>query len=132
MSHRKFYEQLGQLVYAVAAIDGTIQEAEINRVNTMFREWLMRPQDAENSEAAAEVLIAKIAFKNMLEKNAKPHEILSSFDNFVKENKGVRISEETKKRSLHLLKDTAVAARGLQPVELDLLKKLAVKITTLK
>ena len=132
MSHRKFYEQLGQLVYAVAAIDGTIQEAEINRVNTMFWEWLMRPQDAENSEAAAEVLIAKIAFKNMLEKNAKPHEILSSFDNFVKENKGVRISEETKKRSLHLLKDTAVAARGLQPVELDLLKKLAVKITTLK
>jgi hypothetical protein len=61
MSHRKFYEQLGQLVYAVAAIDGTIQEAEINRVNTMFREWLMRPQDAENSEAAAKIYGAKIA-----------------------------------------------------------------------
>jgi hypothetical protein len=130
MEIKKFYRELGKLIYAIAKADGTIQQEEVD----MFRETLrIRLQPLEESMddfGVDSAFYTELQFEAMLDETARMDEAFDSFMEYVEENKN-HFTTEMKEATLLIINDIAKAYQGIIGAEQDLIDKVKAKFESI-
>jgi uncharacterized tellurite resistance protein B-like protein len=130
MEIKKFYRELGKLIYAIAKADGTIQQEEVD----MFRETLrkrLQPLEASMDDFGVDsAFYTELQFEAMLDETTKMDEAFESFMNYVDENKS-QFSPEMKEATLLIIKDIAEAYQGIITEEQMLIDKVKAKFESM-
>jgi hypothetical protein len=121
MIHSQFYTELGKVLYAIAFVDGSIQEAEVQELERYIKRILKSlPPDGNEDRI---VMISKLRFYNCIKEHLKPKIAFHSFYNFM-DKYGDKISAHDKDLAHQLITAIADAYKGLQQTELIHLHKI--------
>ena len=130
MEIKKFYRELGKLIYAIAKADGTIQQEEVD----MFREALrkrLKPLEASLDDFGVDAAFyTELQFEAMLDESTKIDEAFDSFMNYFEENKS-QISPEMKNATIQIINDIAEAYQGIISEEQALIDKVRAKFESI-
>ncbi len=125
----RYYEQLGQLIYAVLAVDGRLTTSEIERMNEVLSDLSKK---FETQADMGGVLIAKIAFKNAIDRRDKPSRLLADFDRFILHATRLHLPAPVRQLSVDLLTYAAVIVDGIRLPEQKMLDGLRQRINALE
>src|SRR5690606_1487088 len=79
VDQRKFYAELGHLLYALAAVDGRVQAQEIATMKRVVAEQLV-PQEASKDHFGTDrAFITEFEFDVLVERGDPPEEAFGSF-----------------------------------------------------
>lgn len=128
MHYKRFYSELGKLLYAVAEIDGTISQKEKKSLQDIIKKELV-PSETHTDEFGTDVAYyAEIEFDFLADK--KIHDTEWAFDSFIDyvDEHRTAFDEKMKKVSLKLVKKLAAAYQGTNNKEKALIEKLKQKL----
>lgn len=120
---KKFYEELGKFLYAVARSDGEIQLQEQKAIENEIHDILREYPDFEIHPEFKFLLLTKINFYNSLRENQKIAGIMKSFLDFVDTNRD-HVPPESKRVALQLIRKAAEAYKGVNGMEHAMIAKL--------
>lgn len=129
MTITRYYEQLGQLIYAVLAVDGRLTTSEIDRMNEVLSDLSKK---VETQTDMGGILIAKIAFKNALDRRDKPSRLMADFDRFILHSTRLHLPAPVRQLSLDLLTYAADIVDGIRLPEKKMLEGLRQRINALE
>lgn len=93
MDYRKYYNELGKLLYAVANIDGRVQKKEMEEVHRVVRDELMHLEDSEDDFDMDAAFFTEFEFDYLSEENTmSSQELLDSFREYVSNTPELRPS----------------------------------------
>lgn len=124
MSHRRFYEQLGRLVYALIAVDGSVVAAEIERSRTSIRNFVSRHTEFTRENNSAEALIVLVSFDHAVSSSIHPTEILKSFEQYASGPNTRDVSKSLLDEAYRLLVRAAASYKGIGTSEQTYLDKI--------
>ena len=124
----KFYQNLGKLFYAIAASDGSVREAEFEKLKILIKEqWLAIDaiEDVFGTDAAYQIEVVFDWLNRDEEFKAK-----SCYDDFVsyKNSQNHLFTEEVKRLILKTASSIAYAFAGINKAELIMLAKLDLEL----
>jgi hypothetical protein len=109
-SNREFFEQLGNLFYALA-VDRSLEPIEFSELKMLIsKDWMAQPQDSDFPIPEG-VHFMFITIDTLLAANASSHETYSDFARFYHTNPEI-FTEELIKR----IHDTAMEINGFFPM----------------
>jgi len=120
---RRFYEELGLLLYAVCMSDGEIQAKEKRVIDRTIDQFLSQYPDFEKYGHVKNLLLTKIHFYHAIDNHIKPSAARNSFLVFVKKYRN-NLDGESRKIARLLLQKVASAYGGVSAEESQLLKLL--------
>jgi len=127
VDQRKFYAELGHLLYALAAVDGRVQAQEIETMKRVVAEQLV-PQEASKDHFGTDrAFITEFEFDVLVERGDPPEEAFGSFLTYFGQHKA-RITQEQKLLILRAAEVVAHAFHGVNAKELSMLAELERKI----
>lgn len=123
----KFYQNLGKLFYAIAAIDFEVNAAEINKLKNLVRKHWLDMDDVEDTygtDAAYQIEIVFDWLNKNETKNGK-----ACYDDFVryKNEQKYLFTKEVKKMIMKTAGEIAQSFAGKNKSELILLAKLNIE-----
>ena len=123
MDYRKYYNELGKLLYAVANVDGTVQQKEIEELRKLVREELMHLEDTEDDYSMDAAFFTEFEFDYMREENTtSSEELLQSFKDYLENTPELRPSmKQAARRAAHRI---AEAFAGVNKKEEAILEKI--------
>ena len=124
----KFYQNLGKLFYAIAASDGSVREAEFEKLKILIKEqWLAIDaiEDVFGTDAAYQI---EVVFDWLNRDEEFDSE--SCYDDFVsyKNSQSHLFTEEVKRLILKTASSIAYAFAGINKAELIMLAKLDLEL----
>jgi len=124
MSHRLFYEHIGELVSAMLKVDGTVDPVEAGRSRSVIGEFVGSHAEFTRENNSAEALIALIAFDRALASQSTPLDLFDSFEQYAAGNNGTRVGKDLLDDAYLLLVKAAASYKGVNKVEQDLLNRI--------
>lgn len=123
MIHQQFYEELGTFLYALAKVDGTVQQKEIAEVEKSILHLLRKHKHFKDHPEYKELILSKLSFDNCLRKNLSLHEAQFSFTDFLKKQHK-QIDGYMKQLAMSLINHTAHAYHGINKAEEKLIREV--------
>ncbi|MEG9328338.1 TerB family tellurite resistance protein [Salinimicrobium catena] len=121
--HQRFYQNLGRLFYAIAAVDGVIKKEEIDALKKIVREeWLDLDEytDSFGTDAAFQI---EIIFDWLDANKPDPQNAFQTFMDFHADHKEL-FTPQINEKILAASQNIAAAFRGKNKSELVMLAKL--------
>ncbi len=123
MDQKKFYAELGRLLYAIAAVDGRIHAKEAATMKRVVSEQLV-PQEASTDHFGTDqAYITEFEFDIQADRGEAPEEAFDSFAMYLTQHKD-RICAEQKELVLRAADVVAHAFHGANAKELRMLAEL--------
>lgn len=123
MDYRKFYNELGKLLYAVAIVDGKVQQKEIEEVKKIVREELLHLEDTIDDFNTDAAFFAEFEFDYMRAENTtSADELLKSFADYLNNTPQMRPS--VKRAVSRAARRVAESFAGINKKEKALLEKI--------
>jgi uncharacterized tellurite resistance protein B-like protein len=122
MHYKEFYSELGKLLYAVSDIDGTLSKAEKNKLQEIVKKELVPAETHVDDFGTNTAFYSEIEFDFMDEAIGDAVTAFESFIDFV-EDHHTAFDAQTKKASLHVMKELADAYYGTNKKEKELIQK---------
>lgn len=124
----KFYQNLGKLFYAIAASDGSVRDAEFDKLKTFVKKQWLTIDDIEDgfgTDAAYQIEVVFDWLNRDEEYNAK-----TCYDDFVsfKKSQSHLFTEDVKRLILKTASSIAHAFAGINKAELIMLAKLDMEL----
>lgn len=123
MDHKRFYKELGKLLYAVAASDGKIQNQEVDRIRKLVREELAPAEGSRDQFGTDNAYYAEFEFETLADQGFPSADAYHSFLGYLKEYES-KIDPDMKALSLRAAQQVASAVGGVQAVEFSILSDL--------
>jgi hypothetical protein len=123
MNYKEFYQHLGNLLYSVSGIDGSIRPEEINKVKQLITRELLTLEDSVDEFGTDAAFLAEFQFDYCLENNVNPKESYDQFVHFFRENKNA-ISEGLRNMIFRITAAVAASFNGFNKKELIFLEDL--------
>jgi tellurite resistance protein len=128
MDHKRFYKELGKLLYAVAAADGKIHPNEVAKIRQVVREEVVPVESSHDQFGTDNAYYAEFEFEMLSDRDFPAADAYHSFTQYLKEYQG-KIDAEMKKLCLDAAVKVAEATHGINKSESaylsDLKKQLA-------
>lgn len=122
-NYQEYYKQMGNLLYSVAASDGTIAAKEWKELRRMVKEELV-PQEHHSDEFGSDSAFAVEFQFDVLEGNDIPAaEAWEELENYLKHNAPL-LPEADKKRLLESAQKVAASFHSINKEEKSILGKL--------
>ncbi len=84
MNHQQFYKKLGELLYAVAAVDGKVQPKEINRLKQLITDDISTWDTATDKFGTDASFYTEFEFETLVEDGMDFHDAYRDFIDFAK------------------------------------------------
>ena len=123
MIYKEFYSELGKLLYAVADIDGVINQKEKQAMKDIVRKELVPAENHTDAFGTDAAYYTEMEFDFLDEEIGDAEAAFESFIAFVEEHH-TAFDEGMKKIALHIVKELASAYRGTNKKEKALIEKL--------
>ncbi len=131
MDYKTYYTALGQLVYAIAKADGSIQTEEVGKIfNFVISQLVELEQKTGRGKDALLAFNTEKEFHRLRDNNVSVKEAYRYFSDFLDENKN-EFDEKMKNTCINLMENVALAYNGIEPPEKALLDKAKEKIQNL-
>lgn len=123
MDHKKFYTELGKLLYAIAAIDGAIHDVEVAVMKRMVSDQLVPQEASMDHFGTDQAFFTEFEFEVMAERSASPEAAFDSFTVYLTQHKESLCAEQ-KELVLRAAEGVAHAFHGVHAKELRMLSEL--------
>ena len=123
MDQRKFYAELGRLLYAIAAVDGRIHAKEAATLRRVVTEQLVPQEVTVDHLGTDRAYITEFEFDIQVERGEAPEVAFESFILYLTQHKD-RFSPAQKKLVLRAADVVAHAFHGVNAKELRMLAEL--------
>jgi len=123
MIYRRFYSEVGKLLYAIAAIDGNVQKQEYDKLREIVEKKLVPVEHSTDQFGTDNAYYAEIEFDILMDQGASSKSCFDSFCNYVEAHK-TAFDQHLKSMVTTLSKELAHAYRGNDGKESELVKKL--------
>ena len=127
MIYRRFYSEVGKLLYAIAAVDGNVQKKEYEKLRDIVEKKLVPIEHSTDQFGTDNAYYAEIEFDILMDKGAGSKACFDSFCNYVEDHK-TAFDQHLKTMVTTLTKELANAHRGTNGKESELIKKLREKM----
>lgn len=131
MIYKKFYSELGKLLYAVADIDGVITSKEKEVLQNMVKKDLAPAEKHTDEAGTSTSFYTEIEFDFLDEQISDPDEAFQSFIDFVEEHSAA-FDERLMKASFRLAETLAHAYHGTNKKERELIERLKHKLNQIE
>ncbi len=123
MEAQLFYKELGRLLYAIAAADGTVSEKEVRALKRIVSEQLVPQEVSTDHFGTDQAYITEFEFEVLAERGASSEEAFDSFVAYMSRHHGDLPAE--RKRLIYACADAVAGAfHGVNKAELPLLIEL--------
>lgn len=112
----RFYELLGNALYALAKADGQLQEQEEDVLGKEIVKLMEQYPGFEEHAEIKKLLLTKVSFYNAVREDRNGKELLKEFEDFVKVNYQ-KLKPETRSIAANLLQKVATAYKGVNKME---------------
>ncbi|HQV38135.1 MAG: TerB family tellurite resistance protein [Flavobacteriales bacterium] len=123
MDQKKFYAELGRLLYAIAAVDGRIHAKEAATMKRIVSEQLVPQEAATDHFGTDQAYITEFEFDIQADRGEAPEEAFDSFATYLTQHKD-RLCDEQKELVLRAADVVAHAFHGVNAKELRMLAEL--------
>lgn len=124
----QFYQNLGKLFYAIAAVDNNVKEEEIRAVKKLVENhWLQTATKNTTTKSDAKNAILDTFNKFCSYKEYQPEACYDSFINFKKENESI-FTDAINSLILKTTREIATSFSGQNKSELIMLAKLDIEL----
>lgn len=123
MDYKKFYSELGKLLYAMADADKIITPEEKKAVYAIIRSELVPAEKDWDVAGTDSAFYAAIAFDFMDESIADSQDALRSFIDYIREHQHL-IGKHLRNRCIRVADELAAAVHGKNKKERELLHQL--------
>tara|TARA_B100000780_G_scaffold274575_1_gene239799 strand:+ start:160 stop:561 length:402 start_codon:yes stop_codon:yes gene_type:complete len=131
MIYKNFYIELGNLLYAVAKIDGKIQDKELRKIHEGVAKELV-PNEATTDEFGTDsAYYVEMQFETMQEEGADPEDCFTSFIAYIEDHHSA-FDDRLKNATILLADSVADAFKGTNKKEQEILMRLKHKIESLQ
>ena len=131
MDYKDYYTALGQLVYAIAKADGSIQTEEVGKIfNFVISQLIDLEAKSGRGRDALLAFNTEKEFHRLQDNNVSVKEAYHEFSEFLDAHKK-DFDEEMKLTCLNLMENVALAHNGIEPPERALIDKAREKIQNL-
>lgn len=131
MVYKKFYSELGKLLYAIADIDHVITPQEKKTLQKIVQKELAPVEQHKDSFGTDVAYFTEIEFDFLDEQIADAESAFESFIDFI-EDHHTAFDSNLKKVSLHITKELANAYKGTNKKEKRLIEILRQKLENLE
>ena len=123
MIYRRFYSEVGKLLYAIAAVDGNVEKNEYDKLREIVEKKLVPIENSTDQFGTDNAYYAEIEFDILMDKGASSKSCFDSFCNYVEDHK-TAFDQHLKMMVTTLSKELANAHRGNNSKETELIKRL--------
>lgn len=127
MDQRKFYAELGRLLYAIAAVDGRIHAKEAAMMRRVVTEQLVPQESTLDHYGTDRAYITEFEFDIQVERGEVPEIAFDSFVLYLTQHRD-RLSQAQKELIMRAAQVVAHAFHGANAKELRMLDELERKI----
>lgn len=127
VDQRKFYTELGRLLYAIAAVDGRVRATETAMIKRIVSERLVPQEAALDHFGTDRAYITEFEFDIQVDRGEAPEVAFESFILYLTQHKD-RFSPKQKDLVLHAAHVVADAFHGVNAKELRMLDELERRI----
>jgi hypothetical protein len=120
MTEEHFYRELGKYLYAVAMVDGEIQDSEKHMLDKIIDDELTLLAHDDEAFKYREVTLAKLSFYTCVREQIGIQDAKNSFLNYVSENQH-RLDQHVRKIAMRLIRRMAEAWKGINKSESEIL-----------
>ena len=131
MDYKAYYTALGQLVYAIAKADGSVQTEERSKIfNFVISQLVELEEKTGRGKEALMAFNTEKEFHRLRDENKSVKEAYQQFADFLDANM-VDFDENMKKTCVNLMENVALAYNGIEPPEKALIEKAKEKIKSI-
>ena len=87
MNHKKFYVELGKMLYAVANADGRVQPQEISALHESIENQFVAAEAESDEFGVNDAYYAEFEFETLKERNASVEQSFRSFIDYLRKNR---------------------------------------------
>jgi hypothetical protein len=121
--YKKFYKQLGKLLYAVAKADGKIQEPEVKAIHEIVTTDLAPLENSVDPFGTDAAFYAEFEFELLRDREVKKDKAYQAFLDYLKEN-DKHIKPHLRNLAITAVEKVAEAYQGTEKAEADLIADL--------
>jgi uncharacterized tellurite resistance protein B-like protein len=130
LNYKQFYKELGHLLYAVAYSDGKVRKKEVDALREFVLKELAPLEPSTDSSGMNQAFYAQFEFDDIADRNEDAASVFSNFMDYLQRNKS-NINEHLKTSMIQAVEKVAQAYKKTNKLELEMIDKLKVEITTL-
>lgn len=131
MDIRSYFTALGQLVYAVAKADGSVQTEERAKIfQFVISQLVSLERETGRGKQALEAFYLEKEFHRLRDKGVSMDDAYDMFLEFLEENRK-DFDDEKKETCLSVMEKVAEAYRGIEEPERKLMDKIRKKIESI-
>jgi len=123
MNHQLFYKELGRLLYAIAAVDGRIAKAEVQRLHAIVAGELVPAEPATDKYGTDQAWITEFEFDVLADQGADPQGEFDSFIAYLSQHRK-EVTPELQATILRWARAVAGSFHGTNKRELPMLQAL--------
>ncbi|MCF8366713.1 MAG: hypothetical protein K9H16_13075 [Bacteroidales bacterium] len=124
MNYKDYYTALGQIVYATAMADGSIQQEEVNKIfNFVVAQLVEIERETGNGNEALKAFYTEKEFHRLRNQNKPIKEAYQEFIKFIDENLD-ELDDKMKNTCINLIEKVAIAYNGIEDSEQVLIEKV--------
>ncbi|MCS6917349.1 MAG: hypothetical protein RMK52_08805 [Chitinophagales bacterium] len=123
MVYRRFYSELGKLLYAIAAIDGNVQKKEYDRLREIVKKELVPMETSTDAFGTDSAYYTEIEFDILMDQSADPMNCFHSFCNYVEAHK-TAFDKRLTSVVHNIAQELSKASRGSSKKEQELIHAL--------
>jgi len=123
MVFRKFYSEVGKLLYSISCIDGTVNRKEYEKLRDIVKKKLVPQEDNTDQFGTDAAYYAEIEFDILLDRMPNPISCFNSFCDYIAAHH-TAFDKHHKEMMIEMARDIAQVYRGTNSKEAELIKKL--------
>ena len=130
MVYRRFYSEVGKLLYAIAAANGIVNREEYKKLRDIVEKKLVPEEHSTDQFGTDSAYYAEIEFDILLEQSADSTACFNSFCNYVEAHR-TAFDAHLQAMTLNLTKELAHVDQGTNAKETEMIKKLKKRLDTI-
>lgn len=127
MDHKRFYKELGKLLYAVAPADGKVHPNEVAKFRQLIRDEVVPVESSRDQFGTDNAYYAEFEFEMLSDRDFPAADAYHPFTQYLQEYNG-KIDAEMKKLCLHAAVKVAEATHGINKKESTYLTDLKLQL----
>lgn len=123
MEFRRFYSEVGKLLYAIAAADGRVDRKEYEKLRDIVKEKLVPQENSTDQFGTDAAYYAEIEFDILMDQTPSATSCFHSFCDYV-EAHHTAFDNHHKDMVMEMVKEIAQVYHGIDTKEKELIKQL--------
>jgi hypothetical protein len=123
MVYRRFYSEVGKLLYAIASANGLVNKQEYRKLRDIVEQKLVPAEHSTDQFGTDSAFYAEIEFDILLEQSADSTACFNSFCNYVEAHR-TAFDAHLKAMTMNLTKELALVYHGNNAKEAEMIKTL--------